>query len=202
MDELSRMYYKDIVEIIKEENNMSDSIKKYEEMQEPKVKYITEELIEERLTMKGYSEEDSHDPEHVMDAVCKHFDIELTDTWKPRLDYYIYEESTADGYTVYVATPEPESVSVSEHIFYYDNDLSEILQEAITDADYGGAEIYVSMLYDCDCWLEDAMQSLYIELIKKYTEDVTEELLDEGYTEPFDAKGHAMDILMMIANNE
>lgn len=201
MDELSRMYYKDIVEIIKEEKVMSDSIKKYEEMQEPKVKYITEELIEERLTMKGYSEEDSHDPEHVMDSVCKHFDLELTDTWKPRLDYYIYEESSADGYTLFVGTHDPEAISISEHVHYYDSDLSEVFQQAVLDADHGGAEIYLSMLNDDEYWLIDALQSLYIELIKHYTDIVTEDLINEGYTEPFDAKGHAMDILTMMGNN-
>ena len=80
---------------------MSDSIKKHAEMQNKQKSYITDELIEERLTMKGFSEQDSHDEEHVFDSVCKHFDLNLvTYTWKPNLDYYIYEESTADGYTV------------------------------------------------------------------------------------------------------
>ena len=75
---------------------MSDTIKKYSEMYEEK--------LEEKMISKGFGEKDSHDDEHVMEVVCKHFDLELTDTWQRSCDHYIYEESTADGYTVYVST--------------------------------------------------------------------------------------------------
>ena len=52
---------------------MSDSIKKYEELYNNK--------LEEKMISKGFGEKDSHDEEHVMKVVCKHFDLELTDDW-------------------------------------------------------------------------------------------------------------------------
>ena len=178
---------------------MSDSIKKHAEMQE-QPKYITDELIEERLTMKGFSEQDSHDEEHVMDAVCKHFDLTLTDTWKPNLDFYIYEESTADGYTVYVGTHDPDKMSVSEDVYYYDNELTSLLVQAIIDADHGDAEIYLSALNDGESWITDAMSELYIDLYKLYVEEITNELIDEGYSLKPDAS--MLDVLNLIANND
>ena len=178
---------------------MSDSIKKHAEMQE-QPKYITDELIEERLTMKGFSEQDSHDEEHVFDSVCKHFDLNLTDTWKPNLDFYIYEESTADGYTVYVGTHDTKNIDVSEHVYYYDNELTSLLVQAVIDADHGDAEIYLSALNDGESWITDAMSELYIDLYKLYVEEITNELVDEGYTIKPDAS--MLDVLNLIANND
>jgi hypothetical protein len=115
---------------------MSDSIKKYEELYDNK--------LEEKMISKGFGEKDSHDEEHVMKVVCKHFDLELTDTWQTGCDHYIYEESTADGYTVYVSTNDSnEPICVSEHVFYYENDLSAELKQAIYDNDHSDVSIYV-----------------------------------------------------------
>ena len=178
---------------------MSDSIKKHAEMQQT-TKYITDELIEERLTTKGFGDQDSHDEEHVFDSVCKHFDLNLTDTWKPNLDFYIYEESTADGYTVYVGTHDTKNIDVSEHVYYYDNELTSLLVQAVIDADHGDAEIYLSALNDNESWITDAMSELYIDLYKLYVEEITNELVDEGYTIKPDAS--MLDVLNLIANND
>ena len=67
-------------------------------------KFITDELVEERLIKKGFGEQDSHDEEHVKKVVCKHYDLEITDDWSSDCDHYIYEETTADGYSVWIST--------------------------------------------------------------------------------------------------
>ena len=176
---------------------MSDSIKKHAEMQQTP-KYITDELIEERLTMKGFSERDSHDEEHVMESVCKHFDLTLTDTWKPNLDHYIYEESTVDGFTVYVATHDINKINVCEDVHYYDNDLASVLVQAVIDADHGDAEIYLGELHDHESWIQDAMNELYVDLYKLYVDEITDELIDEGYQKQLGA----VDLLNLLANND
>ena len=176
---------------------MSDSIKKHAEMQQT-TKYITDELIEERLTMKGFSEQDSHDEEHVMDAVCKHFDLTLTDEWKSGYDYYIYEDTTADGYEVFVATHDTNNISVSEHIYQYESQMSEILVTSIIDADHGDAEIYLSALHDHESWIQDAMNELYVDLYELYVEEITNELIDEGYQKQLGA----VDLLNLLATND
>ena len=174
---------------------MSNTIKKYNEMYEEK--------LEEKMISKGFGEKDSHDEEHVMEVVCKHFDLELTETYQRDCDHYIYEESTADGYTVYVSTPDGEGdICVSENVFYYDNDLSKELKQAIYDNDHSDVKIYLSMLYDNEYWIQDTMQDIYIELVELYTDICKDELTDEGWTELNKATDEpTADMLNLMANN-
>ena len=168
---------------------MSDSIKKYEELYNNK--------LEEKMISKGFGEKDSHDEEHVRSVVCKHFDLELTDDWSNDCDHYIYEESTADGYSVYVSTHDAGSVCVSENVFYYDNDLGAELKQAIYDNDHSDVKIYLSMLYDGEYWIQDTINDIYLELVELYTDMCKDELTDEGFDEP-----RSTDMLNLIANNE
>ena len=138
-------------------------------------KLITNELIEQKMISYGYGETNSHDEEYVRELILKHYDAELTDQWQSNCDYYIYEESTADGYSVFVACYDTSSISVNEDIHYYDSDLSGKLQDAIKD----GFEIYVDDLHQC--FIDDAMQELYEDLAEKFHEQAIDELEDEGY---------------------
>ena len=166
---------------------MSDSIKKYEELYNNK--------LEEKMISKGFGEKDSHDEEHVRSVVCKHFDMELTDDWSNDCDHYIYEENTSDGYTVYVSLHDANAnVCVSENVFYYDNDLGAELKQAIYDNDHSDVKIYLSMLYDGDYWIDEAISDIYLELVELYTDMCKDELTEEDFVEP--------DMLLMLANNE
>jgi len=138
-------------------------------------KLITDELIEQKMISYGFGETDSHDEEYVRKLILKHYDTELTDQWQQNCDYYIYEESTADGYSVFVATHDTNSVCVSEDIHYYDSELSDRLQDAIKD----GGEIYVDD-YHQD-FIDDAIQELYVMLAERFHEQAIDELEDEGY---------------------
>ena len=185
---------------------MSDSIKKYEEMRmqearmkEQTKKYITDELIEQRLIAKGYGDEDSHDEEHVRNVVLKHFDLELTDNWSNDCSHYIYEESTVDGYSVYISTHDFNKIEVSSNIFYHDSDLCSAFKEAVYDNDHGDVQFYLGDI-DAD-YVQEAICELYIELVDHYTDIVTNELIDEGYTiKQTDAS--MLDVLNLIANND
>ena len=138
-------------------------------------KLITDELIEQKMISYGFGETNSHDEEYVRELILKHYDAELTDQWQSNCDYYIYEESTADGYSVFVACYDTSSISVNEDIHYYDSDLSGKLQDAIKD----GFEIYVDDLYQC--FIDDAMQELYLYLAEHMHSQAIDELEDEGY---------------------
>ena len=167
---------------------MSDSSKKYEELYDKK--------LEEKMISKGFGEIDSHDEEHVKSVVCKHFDMELTDDWSNDLDHYIYEDSTADGYTVYVSTHDAGSVCVSEDVYYYDNDLASEFKQAIYDNDHEDVKIYLSMLNDGEYWIDEVINDIYLELVELYTDECKDELTDEGFNEP-----QCQDMLNLAANN-
>ena len=169
---------------------MSDSIKKYEELYDDK--------LEQKMISKGFGEKDSHDEKHVTKVVCKHFDLELTDDWSSDCDHYIYEENTADGYTVWVSTNDINKINVSEDVHYYDNDLAAEFKQAIYDNDHSDVKIYLSMLYDGEYWIQDAINDIYLELVELYTDTCKDELTDKGFDEP----ATCLDILNLVANNE
>jgi hypothetical protein len=169
---------------------MSDSIKKYNEMYDDK--------LEQKMISKGFGEKDSHDEEHVKKVVCKHFDLELTDEWSSSCDHYIYEESTNDGYTVWISTHDTNNINVNEDVNYYDGNLAEEFKQAIYDNDHSDVTIYLSMLYDNEWWIQDAINDIYLELVELYTDMCKDELTDEGFDEP----KSCLDILNLVANNE
>lgn len=138
-------------------------------------KLITDELIEQKMISYGFGEVDSHDEEHTRKVVLKHYDAELTDQWQENCEYYIYEESTADGYTVYITTDDTRNICVNENVHYYESSLSESLQDAIRN----GGEIYVDDYFQD--FIDDAIQELYLYLAEKFQEQALDELQDEGY---------------------
>lgn len=146
-------------------------------------KLITDELIEQKMISYGFGETNSHDEEYVRELILKHYDAELTDQWQQNCDYYIYEESTSDGYSVFVACYDTSSISVNEDIHYYDSDLSNKLQDAIQD----GGEIYVDDLYQD--FIDDAIRELYLYLAERFHEQAIDELEDEGYKQNTEVTG-------------
>ena len=143
-------------------------------------KYITDELIEERLKKRGLSSYDGYgaeDEDADYKKLCKHYDIELIEEWHHRADYFMYTETTADGYEVWVATENPNGdVSISEDVHYYDNDLAEVLMEWIR---YGGAVIYVD---DMEAYyVNDALERMFDNMIERIKNDIIVKLEDEGY---------------------
>ena len=149
-----------------------------------KIKYITEELINERLEAKGFGEKQSNDEEVAKQNVLDHYGVKLTDNWTAKAEFYIYEETTKDGYTVYVATNDTDSISVCEDIYYYDSDLSDILEEQIKysngDEDYREV-IYVDDLYQD--FIDGAIENLFVYLAEKFEEEVINELMHKGYVQ-------------------
>lgn len=145
-------------------------------------KIITPELINERLEAKGFGDKQIRDNDLAKKSVLKHFHVELTDEWTHDASFYIYEESTADGYSVYVATYDTNEINVSENIYYYDHDLSGVLQETIR---YGNGDedtpdlIYVDDLYQD--FIGSAIQELFSYLSSRFEEEIIEQLINEGY---------------------
>jgi len=140
-------------------------------------KQITDELIEEILNKTKFNEQDSHDEDHIKKVVLDHYDSEITDDWNVSCDFFIYEETTADGYSVYVATYDQRSISVSEHVHYYDNNLGDELRQAICE----GIKIYIDDVQQY--YVQDVIRDLYVILSKKKEEEIIDQLIDEGYEE-------------------
>ena len=147
-----------------------------------KQKLITDELINERLEAKGFGEKQIEDEDLAKESVLKHFSVELTDDYSGNADFYIYEESTRDGYSVFIATHDQNVVNVNENVFYYDSDLGDALEEFIkySNGDEDDPEIiYVDDLNQC--FIDSAIEQLFVYLAERFEEDVIDELKDKGY---------------------
>ena len=167
-----------------------------------KIKYITEELINERLEAKGFGEKQSENEEVVRQNVLNHYGVELTDSWTSKVEYYMYEETTKDGYTVYVATNNTNNISVCEDIYYYNNDLDEKLEEQIkySNGDEDNPEIiYVDDLNQD--FIDRAVENLFIYLAEKFEEEVVDELLNEGYNHKVVTPINALQYIEMISQD-
>ena len=145
-------------------------------------KLITDELINKRLEARGFGEKQSENEDVAKQNVLDHYGVELTDNWTAKAEFYIYEETTKDGYTVYVATNDTDSISVCEDIYYYDGDLSDVLEEQIKYSN--GDEEYREVIYVDDLYqnfIDLAIENLFVYLAEKFEDEVIDELLDEGY---------------------
>ena len=147
-----------------------------------KTKYITDELINERLEARGFGDKQTENDEVAKTNVLNHYGVELTSDWTSRASYYIYEETTKDSYSVYVATDDTNNISVCEDIYYYDSDLADVLEEQIKYSN--GDEDYPEIIYVDDLYqdfIDGAIENLFIYLSERFEEEIIDELKDEGY---------------------
>ncbi len=145
-------------------------------------KVITNELINEKLEAIGFGDKQASDEDLAKESVLKHFNIEFTDSFNSNADFYIYEESTVDGYSVHVATHDMDNINISENVYYYDSDLGDALEEFIkySNGDEECPEIiYVDDLHQQ--YIDDAMCQLFEYLSERFEEDIIDELESKGY---------------------
>lgn len=138
-------------------------------------KIITDELIKEKLIYRGWQDIDEADQDWQRKMVLEYYDVELTDTFND-CEYYIYSESTRDGYEVFIATDSIGSVCISEDVHYYDSDLHDELIDAIKNE--------LSPIYVDDenaDFVDYAIEELYQELYDEKYQEAESELEDEGY---------------------
>jgi len=142
-------------------------------------KTLTNELIEKKLKEK-YNYPEDPDKDVMLEILQNEYEFKLTEEYSREPDYSIYAESTADGYEVWVATfGDGSNVCVSEDIHYYEGELSERLQDAMVD--------HCELIYVDDLeayYVEDAIVSLYQDLYEDKKQEITDELIEQGYEWP------------------
>jgi hypothetical protein len=153
-------------------------------------KYITDELIAKKMAEKGWIE--GCDDEHARNQVLAHYECEITDQWQ-NPDFSIYEESTADGYSVWIATANDKSINVSEDVYYYENELTDVLYEAIPD--------YSNIYCDNYDFVEDAITRHYEDLMCRIEDETIDELLDEGYNHKITDPINTLQYIEMISQD-
>ena len=76
-------------------------------------KILTDELIIETMADQGWLDVNDADQDWQRKMVLEHYEVEFTDMFGSNCDYYIYTESTRDGYEVWVAAEDVGNVCIS-----------------------------------------------------------------------------------------
>ena len=106
----------------------------------------------------------------LVELVKNHLDISVSTNISnfENVDCSIYEESTADGYSVYVCTNNPRNVSICEEVYYYDHDLADAFAEQLR---YGDETFYVDEGVYNDCYFEDKLIELFVDNVEDIVEN-------------------------------
>jgi hypothetical protein len=103
--------------------------------------------------------------------------LKTTDSFDDSCDLYCYNESTVDGYDVWILTHSLNDINVSENVYYYDSDLASAIMEEIQYN--GGSETLLhidSYMWD-DLYMDDQM----LEHFGATIDDIIENNDEEGY---------------------
>jgi len=113
--------------------------------------------------------------EKMIKIAKKSLSLTITDSFDTSCDVYCYNESTVDGYDVWVLTRSLQDVNVCENVYYYESDLASAVMEEIQYN--GGSETLLHMdeyLWD-DLYMDDQMLEHFGETIDSIVEDNDEE---------------------------
>jgi hypothetical protein len=120
--------------------------------------------------MDNYLREGEMPEERMVQLVIKHLDLSISHDISDfdNVDCHLYNESTADGYDVYVCTNNTRHVSICQDVYYYDHDLADAFEQQIR---WGDRTFYIDQdIYD-DCYLEDKLMELFAENVEDIIED-------------------------------
>ena len=114
--------------------------------------------------MDNYTREGHMLDERMIELVKNHLDISISTDISDfeNVDCTIYNESTADGYDVFVITNDPRNVNVCENVFYYDHDIANQFREQIR---YGDTTFYIDEDIYNDCYIDDQLIELFVEYV-------------------------------------
>ena len=90
-------------------------------------------------------------------------------------EFKVYSESTADGYEVYVATHDDKKIIISEDIYYYDSDLTDVIMEQLEEH----YSVYIdSYLYE-DIYMDDKFEEYFNENVDEIVNDIPDSFTKE-----------------------
>jgi hypothetical protein len=140
------------------------------------MKTLTEELILKRLEKNGMTDPNETSQEDRISKLKDHYGFEIVADWD-KCDAYFYNDTTADGYEVWIATEQEGNVCINEDVYYYETEWFEKLADYLRD----GCRVYVDSYSQDEYGFEEVIEALYEEFYIESHEEIENELEDEGY---------------------
>ena len=114
--------------------------------------------------------------EKIIEAVKSYYGLKIDENAYDSADVYAFEETTADGYSVYVVTMDMKSISVSEDVYYYESDVPSAIMEMITNSN-GYCTLYADQYFLDDIYFDDMLLEEFSEIADKIYDEIAN---DEG----------------------
>jgi len=112
--------------------------------------------------------------EKMIDAVKKYYGLTIDENAYQSADVYAYEETTADGYSVYVVTNDMNSVCINEDVYYYESDIPEAIMEQINYSN-GECVLYADQDFLDDIYFDDVLLEAFQDIAENIYEEITNE---------------------------
>jgi len=115
----------------------------------------------------NYSREGHMLDERMIELVKNHLGLEISQNFNDfdNVDCMIYNESSADGYDLWVVTNDSRHVSICENVYYYANDLANAFEEQVR---WGDQTFYIDEYVFEEAYIEDKL----IEMFSEKVEDI------------------------------
>ena len=120
--------------------------------------------------MDNYLREGEMPEERMIKLVTDHLGLSISHDISDfeNVDCSIYNESSADGYDLYVCTNDTRNVSICENVYYYDHDMADAFEQQVR---WGDRTFYIDQdIYD-DCYMEDKLIELFADNVEDIIED-------------------------------
>ena len=118
--------------------------------------------------------------EKIIDAVKKYYGLTIDENAYDSADVYAYEETTADGYSVYVVTHDMKSLCVSEDVYYYESDVPSAIMECVENSN-GYCTLYADQYFLDDIYFDDVLLEAFSEIAESIYEEIANDEGDYGF---------------------
>ena len=118
--------------------------------------------------------------EKIIEAVKKYYGLKIDENAYQSADIYAYEETTVDGYSLWVVTNDMKSVCISEDVYYYDSDVAEAIMEMVHYSN-GHCVIYADQYFLDDIYFDDVLLEAFQDIADKIYDEIMNEDSDYNF---------------------
>ena len=118
--------------------------------------------------------------ETIIKAVKSYYGLKIDENAYDNADIYAYEETTVDGYSVYVVAHDMKNISICEDVYYYESDVPSAIMEMIRYSN-GYCTLYADQYFLDDIYFDDMLIEEFSEIADKIYDEIANDEGDYGF---------------------